>query len=65
MRRKYCAECLVIKSKSDAYCPYSSLLTLHSINLLTCLSSLGFAWGLARTKLGGVDTSKLHHYFTS
>ena len=22
-----------------------------------------FAWGQARSKLGGVDTSKMHHYF--
>ena len=52
MRRRYCAECLVIKSKCDASCPYYSLSTLHSINLLTCLSSTGFAWVQARSKLG-------------
>ena len=23
------------------------------------------AWGQARSKLGGVDTSKMHHYFVS
>ena len=56
---------LVMKSKYDASCSYSSLSTLHSINLLTCLSSSGFAWGQARSNLVGVDMSKLHHYFTS
>jgi hypothetical protein len=41
------------------------LSTLHSINLWSCLLSLVFAWGQARSKLGGVDTSILHHYFVS
>src|SRR4051812_24057399 len=30
------------------------LLTLHSINLWTCLLSSVFAWGQAKSKLGGV-----------
>src|SRR3954469_4069961 len=37
--------------------------TLHSLNLWTCLPSSVIAWGQARSKLGGVDTSKMHHYF--
>ena len=37
------------------------LLTLHSINLWTCLLSSIFAWGQAKSKLGGVDTPNLHH----
>jgi hypothetical protein len=41
------------------------LSTLHSVNLWSCLPSLVFAWGQARSKLGGVDTSILHHYFVS
>ena len=65
MRRGVVQNALVLESKCDASCPYSSLLTLHSINLLTCLPSLGFAWGQARPKLWGVDMYKLHHYFTS
>ena len=62
---RYCVECLVLKSKCDSSFPYSSLSTLHSINLLTFLLSSGFAWGQAKSKLGGVDTSSLNHYFTS
>jgi hypothetical protein len=37
--------------------------SLH--NLWSCLSSSVFTWGQARSKLGGVDTSILHHYFIS
>ena len=50
-------------NKCDASCPYFCLLTLHSINLWSCLLSSAFAWRQARSKLGGVDTSILHHYF--
>ena len=39
------------------------LSTLHSLNLWTGLPSSAIAWGQARSKLGGVDTSKKHHYF--
>ena len=39
------------------------LSTLHSINQWSCLLSSAFAWGQVRSKLGGVDTSILHHYF--
>jgi hypothetical protein len=28
-------------------------------------TEFSFAWGQARSKLGGVDTSNLHHYFVS
>src|ERR1044072_3360069 len=38
------------------------LSTLHSLNLWTGLPSSVIAWGQARSKLGGVDTSKMHHY---
>jgi hypothetical protein len=39
------------------------LSTLYSINLWSCLPSSVFAWGQARSKLGGAGTSILHHYF--
>ena len=39
------------------------LSTLHSLNLWTGLPISAIAWGQARSKLGGVDTSKKHHYF--
>src|SRR4051812_2818307 len=35
---------------------------LHSQNSCTGLPSSVIAWGQARSKLGGVDTSKKHHY---
>ena len=41
------------------------LSTLHSINLRSCLLSSVFAWGQAKSKLGGVDTSILHHHSMS
>ena len=34
-----------------------------SLSMWTCFSILVFAWGQARYKLGGVDTSILHHVF--
>src|SRR4051812_48777968 len=39
------------------------LSTLHSLNLWTGLTCSVIAWAQARSKLGRVDTSKMHHYF--
>ena len=44
-------------------CPYFILSTPLSLNMWTWLSILVFAWEQARSKLGGVDTSILHHAF--
>ena len=44
-------------------CPYFLLSTPLSLNMWTWLSISAFAWGQARSKLGGVDTSILHHVF--
>ena len=44
-------------------CPYYVLSTPSSLNMWTCLRNLVFAWGQARSKFGGVDTSILHHAF--
>ena len=46
-------------------CSYFILSTPLSLNMWTYFSILAFAWGQARSKLGGVDTSILHHAFTS
>jgi hypothetical protein len=40
-----------------------SLLTLHSINLWSCLPSSVFAWGHARSKLGEVFDTRLPNRF--
>ena len=42
-------------------CPYFILSTPLPLNMRTCLSLSASAWGQARSKLGGVDTSILHH----
>ena len=44
-------------------CPYFILSTPLSLNMWTYFSILAFAWGQVRSKLGGVDTSILHHAF--
>jgi len=44
-------------------CLYFILLTRLSLNIWAWLSILTFAWGQARSKLGGVDMSILHHVF--
>ena len=44
-------------------CPYFILSTPLSLNMWTWFSISAFAWGQARSKLGGVDTSILHHAF--
>ena len=46
-------------------CPYFILSTLLSVNMWTYFSFSAFTWGQARSKLGGVDTSILHHAFIS
>ena len=44
-------------------CPYFILSTPLSLNMWTYFSILASAWGQARPKLGGVDTSILHHRY--
>ena len=44
-------------------CPYFFRHLSLSLSMWTCFSILVFAWGQARSKLGGVDTSTLHHVF--
>ena len=44
-------------------CMYYVLSTPSSLNMWTCLWNLIFAWGQARSKFAGVDTSILHHAF--
>ena len=44
-------------------CPYFVLSTPLSLNMWAYLFISAFAWGQARSKLGGVDTSILHHVF--
>ena len=44
-------------------CPYFVLSTPSSLNMWTCIWILVFAWGQTTSKLGGVDTSILHHAF--
>ena len=46
-------------------CPYFILSTPLSLNMWTYLSISAFAWEQARSKLGGVDMSILHHAFIS
>ena len=44
-------------------CPYFILSTPLSLNMWTYFSISASAWGQARSKLGGVYTSILHHVF--
>ena len=46
-------------------CPYFILSTPLSLNIWTYFSLSASARGQARSKLGGVDTSILHHAFIS
>ena len=55
----------VLKMIMMPSCPYFILSTLLSLNMWTYLLISAFAWGQARSKLGGVDTSILHHAFIS
>ena len=54
---------VVLKITMMPSCPYFILSTPLSLNMWTYLSILAFAWGQARSKLGGVDTSIWHHAF--
>ena len=46
-------------------CPYFILSTPLPLNMWTYLSLSASAWGQVKSKLGGVDTSILHHAFIS
>ena len=56
---------VVLKMIMMPSCPYFILSTPLSLNMWTYLSLSASAWGQARSKLGGVDTSILHHAFIS
>ena len=56
---------VVIRMIMMPSCPYFILSTPLSLNMWTYFLILAFAWGQARSKLGGVDTSILHHAFIS
>ena len=56
---------VVLKMIMMLSCPYFILSTPLSLNMWTYFSILAFAWGQARSKLGGVYTSILHHAFIS
>ena len=65
MRNYMALYVVVLKMIMMPSCPYFILSTPLSLNMWTYFSILGFAWGQARSKLGGVDTSILHHAFIS
>ena len=54
---------VVLKMIMMPSCPYFILSTPLSLNMWTYFSISAFPWGQARSKLGGVDTSILHHAF--
>ena len=56
---------VVIRMIMMPSCPYFILSTPLSPNMWTYFLISAFAWGQARSKLGGVDTSILHHAFIS
>ena len=56
---------VVIRMIMMPSCPYFILSTPLSLNMWTYFSISASAWGQARSKLGGVDTSILHHAFIS
>ena len=56
---------VVLKMIIMPSCPCFILLIPLSLNMWTYFSISAFAWGQARSKLGGVDTSILHHAFIS
>ena len=56
---------VVLKMIMMPSCPYFILSTPLSLNMWSYLSISASAWGQARSKLGGVDTSILHHAFMS
>ena len=55
----------VIRTIMMPSCLYFILSTPLSLNMWTYFTISAFAWGQARSKLGGVDTSILHHAFIS
>ena len=55
--------CCYSKNDHDASCPYFILSTPLSLNMWTYFLISAFARGQARSKLGRVDTSILHHAF--
>ena len=55
----------VLKMIMMPSCPYFILSTPLSLNMWTYFLISAFAWGQARSKLGGVDTSILHYAFIS
>ena len=56
---------VVIRMIMMPSCPYFILSTPLSLNMWTCFLLSASTWGQARSKLGGVDTSILHHAFIS
>ena len=54
---------VVLKMIMMPSCPYFILSTLLSLNMWTYFSLSASAWGQARSKLGGVYPSILHHAF--
>ena len=56
---------VVLKMIMMPLCSYFILSTPLSLNMWTYFLISAFAWGQARCKLGGVDTSILHHAFIS
>ena len=56
-----CIYAAVLRMVMMPSCPYFILSTPLSLNMWTYFSILASAWGQARSKLGGVDMSILHH----
>ena len=56
---------VVIRMIMMPSCPYVISSTPLSLNMWTYFSISASSWGQARSKLGGVDTSILHHAFIS
>ena len=54
---------VVLKMIMMPSCPYFILSTPQSLNMWTYFLISALAWGQTRSKLGGVDTSILHHVF--
>ena len=55
----------VLKMIMMPSCLYFILWTPLSLNMCTYFLISAFAWGQARSKLGGIDMSILHHAFIS
>ena len=55
----------VLKMIMMPSCPYFIFIDTSTLNMWTYFSISASAWGQARSKLGGVDTSILHHAFIS